>query len=159
MNLKEIRALAVGACFAVAAMFTAQLGVAQAAEKQPLLYEEPRHLEGKIYGLKAEALAKPLFTLSRSSDRKDSRLDVLREYKYLDGQMASRERVVYQGNELVSYELEELQIGVRGKATIVSEPANSKTKVILFERQTGNRIRKGKARSQDMVDTLISRHR
>ena len=43
-------------------------------------------------------------------------LNVLREYNYPDGKLAARERVVYEGDALVSFELEDFQTGARGSA-------------------------------------------
>ena len=41
-----------------------------------------------------------------------------RDFSYPDGKLAARERIVYEGDTLVSYELDETQIGAKGSARI-----------------------------------------
>jgi hypothetical protein len=64
----------------------------------------------------------PLFTFKRTLTRDGSTLKVLREYAYADGKPADREHVVYENDNLVFYQLEELQTGDVGSATISRDP-------------------------------------
>src|SRR5512140_1897194 len=82
-----------------------------------LKYEEPKYLTGSIYapGPDRQQL---LFKFKRVANRSGSTLKVQRDFTYPDGKLAARERVVYEGNALALYELEELQIGAAGSAKI-----------------------------------------
>jgi len=82
-----------------------------------LRYEEPRLLTGRIYA-KGGDRRNLLYKFRRQAIRAGEALQVLREYTSPDGTVAARERISYAGNHLVSYELEELQIGALGRAEI-----------------------------------------
>lgn len=82
-----------------------------------LKYEEPRFLTGKIYAKDGHRRT-VLFNFTRRAVRSGAELRVVREYTYPDGKLAARERLAYVGDDLVSFELEELQIGARGRAEI-----------------------------------------
>jgi hypothetical protein len=96
----------------------------------PLKYEEPKLLTGNIY---AKDSRKVLFKFKRVATRSGSNLSVLREYTYPDGKQAARERVKYQGDDLMTYALEELQIGAAGSATVRREPGKQAQGTLLFE--------------------------
>jgi hypothetical protein len=81
----------------------------------PLDYEAPRVLTGMIYAKESEP-RQPLFSFRRTSVRTGTRVGVLREYHTPDGTLAARERVTYEGSQLVSFELEDLRSGDKGKA-------------------------------------------
>jgi hypothetical protein len=80
-------------------------------------YEEPKHLKGAIYaeGTATNAL---LFRFTRVATRSGAMLDVLRNYTYPDGKFAAREHLVYEGNDLTLYELDQTQTGATGSARI-----------------------------------------
>src|SRR6185369_11975465 len=80
-----------------------------------LKYEEPKNLTGAIY---AQGSKKLLFRFRRTATRSGEKLNVQRDYTYPDGKLAAQEKVIYQGNDLVSYELKELQIGAVGSTKI-----------------------------------------
>lgn len=96
----------------------------------PSKYEEPIRLTATIYSLDRKTV---LFKFSRHSTRTDNQLEVTREYTYPDGQLAARERVLYYGNNLQSYELEELQTGRFGRATLKPDPDNPQNHLLAFE--------------------------
>ncbi len=101
-----------------------------------LKYQEPRVLTGRIYaGVNAGAGngKNVLFHFRRRAIRTGETLHVLREYMHPDGKPAARERVVYEGDNLVSYELEELQTGARGRADIRRDTAVFAKGRIRFE--------------------------
>jgi len=88
-----------------------------------LIYEEPRYLAGAIYAPDSNQL---LFKFKRVASRSGSRLEVRRDFTYPDGKPAARERVIYEGDALVSVELGELQVGAVGSARVrraLDEPA------------------------------------
>ena len=96
-----------------------------------LRYEEPKFLTGTIY-TKGSDRTNALFRFTRAATRSGNTLKVLREFTQPDGKPAARERVVYEGDDLVSYELEELQTGGRGSAQIREKPGQAR-KEILFQ--------------------------
>jgi hypothetical protein len=98
----------------------------------PLKYEEPRLLTGTIYA-KDSTPHRVLFKFKRVATRSGSELSVLREYTYPDGQLAARERVVYNGDDLASYALDELQIGAAGAVKVLRDRSNPAKCVLQFE--------------------------
>lgn len=93
-------------------------------------YEEPRFLTGSIYSRDSKQL---LFKFKRVAERSGSTLKVERDFTYPDGKVAAREQVVYEGDALVSYRLDESQIGAGGTATILRVPGNPAKGSIQFE--------------------------
>jgi len=89
--------------------------------EERLKYEEPKSLKAAIYERGSER-QKLLFRFKREATRTGSRLKVLRDFTYPDGKLAVREEAVYEGNNLVSFVLRELQIGALGKVTIRRSP-------------------------------------
>jgi len=98
----------------------------------PLKYEAPSLLTGTIYA-KDSGQKKVLFHFNRAATRAGSKITVVRDFTYPDGKMAARERAMYDGDDLVSYSLEELQIGAAGSATIRREPGNPLKGTMAFE--------------------------
>ena len=106
------------------------------ASARPLNYEAPALLTGTIYA-KDPGQKQVLFKFKRTATRAGSKISVVREYTYPDGKPAVRERAIYDGDDLVSFALEELQIGAAGSATIRREPGNSLRGTISFEYTEG----------------------
>jgi len=120
-----------------------------------LQYEEPRWLTGAIYGQGPDN-RKLLFKFQREATRSGKRLTVQRDYTYPDGKIAARERVIYDANELVAYELDELQIGAKGSAKIERESKNPAKDSIQF-RYTNQSGERPKANTEALRDnTLIN---
>jgi hypothetical protein len=82
-------------------------------------YGEPKVLTASIYARDSKQL---LFTFKRVASRVGSNVKVEREFTYPDGKLAAREVVLYEGDTLVSYRLDEVQIGASGNATIRRSP-------------------------------------
>src|SRR5215471_17139884 len=82
-------------------------GETQASGSEYLKYEQPTNLTGSIYPKGTEG-QQPLYRFKRGASRSGSTLNVVREFTYPDGKPAARERVVYEGDNLILYELEEL---------------------------------------------------
>src|SRR5438045_747169 len=78
-----------------------------------LMYEEPKHLTGSIYA-KGPEPRKLLFNFKRVATRSGSTLDVVRKFSYPDGAVAAQEHIVYEANQLVLFELNDLQSGAKG---------------------------------------------
>jgi hypothetical protein len=98
----------------------------------PLKYEEPKLLMATIYATDS-GRQKALFKFKRVATRSGARLNVLREYTYPDGKPATRDRLVYEGDNLVSYALQELQIGAAGSVKIRRDASNPAKSVLLFD--------------------------
>ena len=121
--------LAIGAAFCC-------LNLIRGAEPLPsglreLRYEEPIYLTAAIYAQGA-ANQQPLFNFKRVATRSGSTLKVQRDFTYPDGKLAARERVVYEGDALVSYELEESQFGAAGSASLRRTTGNPVKETIEF---------------------------
>jgi len=97
-----------------------------------LKYEEPKFLSGTIYSTGPDPTL-PLFTFTRKATREGSSLNVVREYAYPDGNLAVRERVQYEGDMLITYELQELQTGEQGSAVIGCDRKKPSQKLIFFK--------------------------
>src|SRR5882724_10741842 len=92
-------------------------------------YEEPKSLTATIYSLDRKTV---LFKFSRRLTRSGNQLEAIREYIYPDGKLAARERVVYNSDDLQAYELQVLQTGSYGRASVKSDPDNPARKVLSF---------------------------
>jgi hypothetical protein len=133
----------------------------------PLKYEEPKLLTGTIYG-KDASRQQVLFKFKRVATRSGSRVNVLREYTYPDGKPAARERVLYDGDDLVSYSLEELQIGAAGAVKVRRDPGNPARSALLFEYtkdlasgskpKTSTEALRSETLTSDMVATFLLSH-
>jgi hypothetical protein len=93
-------------------------------------YEEPKSLAATIYSLDRKTV---LFKFCRRSTRSGNQLEAIREYAYPDGKLAARERVLYIGDDLQAYELQELQTGEYDRATVNPNSANPARKTLSFE--------------------------
>ncbi|HZR17937.1 MAG TPA: hypothetical protein VFE51_11480 [Verrucomicrobiae bacterium] len=89
-------------------------------------------MNASIYARKSDP-PRLLFTFRRTASRSGSIIHVLREYFYPDGRTAARERVVYEGNSLKSYELEELQTGSSGTVSVSDDPRDRGHLQVTFE--------------------------
>lgn len=87
------------------------------------IYEEPKLLTGAVYSSEPES-KKLLYKFTRTTTRSGTTVRVQRDYTYPDGKPAAREVITYEGDSLVSFELEELQIGASGSAKIRRDTAN-----------------------------------
>src|ERR1017187_3859805 len=98
----------------------------------PSKYEEPKLLMGTIYA-QDSGRQQALFKFKRVATRSGARVSVLREYTYPDGKPAARERFVYDGDDLVSYALDELQIGAAGSVKVRRDAVTPARSVLLFD--------------------------
>jgi hypothetical protein len=121
--------------------------------KAPLKYEWPRFLTGSIYSSETKEL---LFTFKRTASRSGSTLKVEREFTYPNGKPATRERVLYDSDGLVAYELEELQLGAVGAASIRRTPGRPSSATLEL-RYAAEQGAKPKTRSEAWQEnTLIA---
>ncbi len=105
-----------------------------------LKYEAPQYLTGAIYAPVNKQL---LFKFTRTATRDGSTLKIARDFTYPDGKLAARERVVYEVDELVSFELVESQTGATGSAKIRRAPDHpfKGTVDFAFAGQAGARVK------------------
>jgi hypothetical protein len=122
-------------------------------------YLEPKILTGTIY---AEAgLKQELFTFRRMATNSGTSIRVLREFNLPDGRLAARERVVYEGGQLKSFQLEELQTGAEGKATVQPTADGAKINFNYTEgatKKTGSEKFQSEILVSDMVGPFITSH-
>jgi hypothetical protein len=81
---------------------------------------------------------------------------VRRDFTYADGKPAAREHVVYDGDNLVLFELDELQFGASGKARIRREPNNPAKGAVEFEYTRSAGARRKVNTETLQRDTLIA---
>ncbi len=105
------------------------------AVEPKLRYEEPTFLTGNIC---SRGSNQPLFKFERVARRSGTTLKVERKFTYADGKPAAREHVVYEGDELVLYEVEDMQTGARGSASIRHGTGHSEKGTIEFEYGIGS---------------------
>lgn len=96
------------------------------------IYQGPEELTGTIYA-KDSNTNKVLYTFKRRATTSGSKVNVLREYMNPDGSPAARERVFYDGDKLMSYELDELQTGAGGSVRVLRDPDNAGKGTLAFE--------------------------
>ena len=94
-----------------------KIAAEDAQPKERLKYEEPKSLTGAIYATGSDQ-QKLLFRFKRQETRSGSTVRVVRDYTYPDGKPAAQEEIVYEGNNLASLIVRELQIGAEGSAKI-----------------------------------------
>jgi hypothetical protein len=134
---------------------------------RPLNYEEPTLLTATIYA-KDAGPKKVLYRFKRTATRFGMKVSVVREFSYPDGKPAARERAVYEGDDLTSYALEELQIGAAGSTTIQRESGNPAKSVLLFEytkdvgaagkAKTSTEVLRNDTLTSDMVASFLASH-
>jgi hypothetical protein len=132
-----------------------------------LKYEEPKLLPGTIYA-KDSGGQKVLFKFKRVAARSGSKVNVLREYSYPDGKPAARERIVYDGDDLISYALDELQIGAAGAVKVQRDAGSPAKSALLFEYtkdlasgskpKTSTEAPRNDTLTSDMVATFLLSH-
>jgi hypothetical protein len=129
------------------------------ASNSPIDYLNPNVFTGKIYS--DASLKQVLFTFRRTATNSGSEIHVLREFNRPDGTLAVREQVVYEGGQMKSFVLEELQNGGKGVAKVESAGSESK---INFDYTIGSTKKTGSEKfldeilTADMVGPYIAAH-
>jgi len=95
-------------------------------------YENTNRVSGTIYERGPEP-RRVLFKFSRTATRSNSTVRVLREYYPPEGLLAARERVVYENGNLISFDLDELQTGAKGRVVIGPDPEKSNHPKLFFQ--------------------------
>lgn len=145
----EVRSLVV--CFAAAICLPAR------AADAGIDYLEPEALTGTVYA--DTTFTRVLFTFRRTATRSGSTVHVLREFDLPDGRVAARERVIYQGTQLKSFSLEDLQIGSRGSAVVQQGAREMNFQYAVgATRRDGNEKFMDRILVNDMVGPYIAAH-
>jgi hypothetical protein len=119
----------------------------------PSRYEYPKLLTGTIYAAHSD-LKRVLYKFKRTVTNSGNSITAVREFTAPDGTLAARETVVYLGDDLVSFELEDLQI--RTRAAVQLSRAAKTGATIAFNYISGNNTRTNVATESLRPDTLIS---
>lgn len=118
----------------------------------PNRYEQPRLRTGTIYAADSNQ-KRVLYKFKRTVTRSGNTLEAVREFIDPEGQLAARESAVYEGDRLVSYELEELQIKARGTVKLSHDLKTGAT--IAFKYTSDNNTRTNVNTESLRPDTLI----
>ena len=119
----------------------------------PSRYEQPKLLAGTIYAMNSDR-KHVLYTFRRMITRPENSLKTVREFVDPGGQLAARETAVYEGDNLVSYELEELQIKARGTVKLSRE--SKQEGAIVFKYVSDNYSKTNVGKETLRPDTLIN---
>ncbi len=122
----------------------------------PDVIVEPTLLTADIFANDSNP-KKLLFKFQRTTTKSGITNQVLREFTYPDGSPAARERLVYEGNQLVAYEEDKLQSGDHGSAVIRPDPKHPGRRRIFFEFTTGSGADAKKTTDSEILanDTLV----
>jgi hypothetical protein len=122
-------------------------------------YLEPKAFTGTIYA--DTDLKQVLFTFRRTATNSGSTIQVVREFIAPGGKVAAVERVAYEGGQLKSLQLEELQTGAKGSATVETVGGESKMNFEFNEgsgKKTGSEKFLSEILTSDMVGPYIAGH-
>jgi hypothetical protein len=115
-------------------------------------YEQPTLRTGTIYAANSDQ-KQVLYKFQRTLTRSGNTVKAVREYLYPDGTLAARESAVYDGNNLLSYELDELQIKAHGTVKVLRHPETTPT--LVFRYVTDNNAKTNVNSEALRPDTLI----
>ena len=76
-------------------------------------YAEPKLLTGTLYALGSDRKT-VLFTFRRTATRSGSAVQVERQFLGANGTVAAVEKVLYESNQLVSFEMQDFQASISG---------------------------------------------
>jgi len=116
-------------------------------------YAEPKLLTGTLYAIGSERKT-ALFTFRRTATRSNSVVHVEREFFATNGALAAEEKVMYESNRLVSFEMREFQERVSGAIHIEPDPQNPDRQKLFIGFGRGLTPPKGDAQKLP-PDTLI----
>ena len=109
-------------------------------------YAEPKLFTGTLYAIGSNRKT-VLFTFRRTATRSGSTVHVEREFLATNGTVAAVEKVLYESNGLVSFEMQEFQAKVSGSVQIDSDPKDSSRPKIIVGYTRGLNPPKGHART------------
>jgi hypothetical protein len=95
-------------------------------------YEQPKMRSATIYEVNSNK-KRILYKFTRTVTQSGPAVKVLREFTDPDGKLAARERIIYDGDNLVSYEIDELQINSYGAVKFSRDQKNPEKRQIAFD--------------------------
>jgi len=116
-------------------------------------YAEPKLLTGILYAIGSDR-KKVLFTFRRTATRSGSTVQVERQFLGANGTVAAVEKVLYESNQLVSFEMQDFQAGVSGAIHIEPDSENPARQDIFISYAHNLNPPKGRARILQ-PDTVI----
>jgi hypothetical protein len=131
-----------------------------AAADAPSIYEQPEFRTATIYDHHSQRKT-VLFKLTRSTTRSGNELNVVRDFTSPQGALAVRERMTYDGNKLVSCDMDDHQLNAKGSAKIVRDSGKAK---IVFEytkdgkRKTASETFHNDTVNNDMIYPFLAAH-
>ena len=156
--MKQMRARWLSLLWPVLVLGTAaagQSGLAAQGSKSdtvPCKYEYPTNWTAAIYAPGTKNL---LFRFRRLATRSGATVSVHRDFADPAGNLAAMEDVFYQGDQLVRYDLKEMQIGAEGSARIRASPTDPAKGTLEFEYRPGPNSRLKTSTEALVPDTLI----
>ena len=109
-------------------------------------YAEPKLLTGTLYAIGSDRKT-VLFTFRRIATRSGAAVHVERQFLDTHGTVAARETVLYESNQLVSFEMQDFQARVSGAIHIEPDSANPARRDIFISYTHGLNPPKGRART------------
>lgn len=144
--------LALALCrFALASVLAAE--PASPAASPAFDYAKPKLLTGTLYAAHSHR-GQVLYTFRRTATRSGPFVHVERRFFTTNGTLAAAEKVLYESNELVSYEMQDFQAHVCGAVKIEPDPQNPARQKIFISYGRGLHPPKGRARTL-RPDTVI----
>jgi len=116
-------------------------------------YAKPKLLTGTLYAVGSDR-KKVLYTFRRTAVRAGAMVHVERQFLGTNGTVAAVEKVLYESNQLVSYEMQDFQARVSGAIHIEPDPENPARQKIFISYTHGLTPPKGRARTLQ-PDTVI----
>ena len=116
-------------------------------------YANPTLLTGTLYAIGSDQ-KKVLFTFRRTATRSGSSVQVERQFLATNGTLAAVEKILYESNQFVSYQMQDFQARVSGAIQIESDPKDPDHQQIYISHAKGLSAVKGKARALE-PDTLM----
>jgi hypothetical protein len=116
-------------------------------------YANPPLVTGTLYAVESDQ-KKILFTFRRTATRSGSVVQVERQFLATNGTLAAVEKIRYESNQFVSYQMQDFQARVSGAIQIEPDPQDPDQQQIYISHAKGLNAVKGKARVLE-PDTLM----
>lgn len=116
-------------------------------------YAKPSLLTGTLYAIGSDR-KQVLYTFRRTAVRSGNIVHVDRQFLLTNNTVAAEEKVLYESNQLVSFEMQDFQAGISGVIHIEPDPKNPGQQTILIGCAHSLDPPKGRARTLQ-PDTLI----
>jgi hypothetical protein len=116
-------------------------------------YAKPKLLTGTLYAIGSDR-KRALFTFRRTATHSGATVRVERRFLGPNNSVAAVEKVLYESNQLVSYEMQDFQANVSGSVHIEADPKNPARQKIYISYTRSLNPPKGRARTLQ-PDTIV----